>query len=166
MVLAHQDLDQLDRKIQAAVLNTSGTLACFRVGYDDALRLAKHIFPSKEFNARVDVRLDFRSQGSILIPRITEKKEKGAWDRLAYLISNQNQREFWVRTRTSRKPIHLRSHHVATIYRTKKLEEGIRNLIDTSGRRYARLKKSFGGIRYGYRYPTDNQSNSESIWSR
>jgi hypothetical protein len=165
MVLAHQYLDQLDRNIQSAVLNTSGTLACFRVGYDDALRLAKHVFPSKDFNAKVNVSVDFRTQASILIPRITEKKERGGWDQLAYLISNQNNREFWVRTRTSKKPSHLRSRHVATIHRTKELVKKIRNLVDMSGRRYARLKGSFGGIRYGYRYPPDNQSNSGSFWS-
>ena len=165
MVLAHQYLDQLDRNIQAAVLNTSGTIACFRVGYDDALRLAKHVFPSKDFDAKVKVSVDFRRQASILIPHITEKKERGGWDQLAYLISNQNNREFWVRTRTSKNPKHLRSKHVPTIHRTKELEKKIRNLVDMSGRRYARLKKSFGGIRYGYRYPTDNHSNSGSLWS-
>jgi len=166
MVLAHQYLDQLDRKIQSAVLNTAGTIACFRVGYDDSLRLAKNVFPTKDFNARVNVKIDFRRQASILIPHITEKKEKGGWDQLAYLISNQNNREFWVRTRTSKKVLHLRSQHVPTIHRTKKLEEGIRNMVGMSGRRYAKLKKSFGGMKYGYRYPRDNQSNSGSLWSR
>ena len=166
MVLAHQYLDQLDRQIQSAVLNTSGTIACFRVGFEDALRLAKNIFPTKDFNVRVNTRVEFRRQASILIPRITEEKERGGWDKLAYLISNQNNREFWVRTRTSRTPLHLRSKHVGTIHRSKQLDENIRNLVDMSGRRYARLKGSFGGNKYGYRYPTDDQSNSESLWSK
>ena len=166
MVLAHQYLDQLDRKIQSAVLNTSGTIACFRVGFEDALRLAKNVFPTKDFNARVNTKLEFRRQASILIPRITEKKEKGGWDQLAYLISNQNNREFWIRTRTSRVPLHLRSKYVENIHRSKQLDQNIRNLVDKSGRRYARLKKSSGGMKYGYRYPTDNQSKSESIWSK
>src|SRR5207253_475749 len=45
LILAHQYLKQLAGDLQAAVLNTAGTLACFRVGYQDASLLAREIFP-------------------------------------------------------------------------------------------------------------------------
>ena len=167
MVLAHQYLDQLDRQIQSAVLNTSGTLVCFRTGYDDALHLARHIFPSKDFNVKANVRIDFHKQASFLIPRLIEEKEQSNWDQLAQLISNQNNREFWIHTRISKQPLHLRSHNVLTIQRTKELQENIRNLVDTSGRQYARLKKSSGGQANDYGlHQNKSNSNSQSFWSR
>jgi DNA helicase HerA-like ATPase len=43
LILAHQYLDQLSSDLQSAVLNTSGTLISFQVGYHDALKLAKEI---------------------------------------------------------------------------------------------------------------------------
>ena len=49
MTLVHQYLEQLNPEIRSAVLNTAGAIACFRVGYQDGLHLAKEIFPNPEF---------------------------------------------------------------------------------------------------------------------
>jgi type IV secretory pathway TraG/TraD family ATPase VirD4 len=162
MVLAHQYLAQLDEDIQAAVLNTSGTIACFRTGFDDAIRLAKHVFPTKDFNAKTKTRVDLQQIKSILIPRVTEIQEHHDWDNLAYLISNQNSREFWVRIRSAKQPAHLHSHDVPTISRTRQLEEKVRQLVDTSGRRYAKLKRSNGGQNNGQ----PESKNNPSMWSQ
>ncbi len=35
--------------MRSAVLNTAGTLVCFRVGYQDAYTLVKEIFPSPDY---------------------------------------------------------------------------------------------------------------------
>ncbi|MDO9546257.1 MAG: type IV secretion system DNA-binding domain-containing protein [Pelolinea sp.] len=162
MVLAHQYLAQLDEDIQAAVLNTSGTIACFRTGFDDAIRLAKHVFPTKDFNAKVKTQIDLQQIKSILIPRVREIHEQHDWDNLAYLISNQNSREFWVRIRSAKQPAHLHSHDVPTISRTRQLEEKVRQLVDTSGRRYAKLKRSDGGQNNGL----NDSKNNPSMWSQ
>ena len=162
MVLAHQYLAQLDEDIQAAVLNTSGTIACFRTGFDDAIRLAKHVFPTKDFNTKAKTQVDFQQIKSILIPRFREIQEQHDWDNLAYLISNQNSREFWVRIRSAKQPTHLHSHDVPTIPRTRQLEEKVRQLVDTSGRRYAKLKRSNGGQNNGQ----PDSKNNPSMWSQ
>lgn len=165
MVLAHQYLKQLDDQIQAAVLNTSGTIVCFRTGYDDALQLAKHIFPTKDFKARTKTRIGFANFKSILIPQISEEKEKPDWDQLAYLISNQKQREFWTRIRAKEAPMHLRSNDVPDIFITKELEENIQHLIDISGRQYARLKRTKGESKYATNDQRKNQFKEDSFWS-
>ena len=166
MVLAHQYLQQLDEDIQAAVLNTSGAIVCFRTGFDDALRLAKHVFPTKDFKAKTKTRIGVTSFKSLLIPTVREEKEKGDWDRTAYLISNQKQREFWARVRSREEPRHLRSHDVPNILMTPGLERRIQQLIDTSGSYYARLKKPKGDSINDDQNQNKTQSSHTSFWSQ
>lgn len=45
LVLANQYLGQLDAAVRDAVLGNAGTLVCFRVGADDAARLARELDP-------------------------------------------------------------------------------------------------------------------------
>ena len=165
MVLAHQYLQQLDEDIQAAVLNTSGAIVCFRTGFDDALRLAKHVFPTKDFKAKTKTRIGVTDFKSLLIPTIREEKEKQEWDRMAYMISNQKQREFWVRIRSREEPRHMRSHDVPNVHGTPELELRIQQLIDTSGRRYARLKKARGESNNANHDQSKKQSLGSSFWS-
>jgi len=49
MVLAHQYMHQLDEKIQQAVLGNVGSMISFRIGTQDAMVMAKEMYP--EFNA-------------------------------------------------------------------------------------------------------------------
>lgn len=49
LILAHQYIEQLDDKVKAAVFGNVGTLACFRVGAEDAEFLEKEFMP--EFTA-------------------------------------------------------------------------------------------------------------------
>lgn len=165
MVLAHQYLKQLDDKIRAAILNTSGTITCFRTGYEDALQLARYIFPTKAFHTQTRTKVVFTKFMSIQIPRISEEKEKQNWDQLAYLISNQKQREYWVRIRTNESPMHLRSNYVPDIPITKELEENIQHLVDTSGKQYARLKRAKGESIYEINDQRKNQFKRDSFWS-
>ncbi len=45
LFLTHQYIDQLDERIQAAIFGNVGTLISFRIGADDAQRLAKEFAP-------------------------------------------------------------------------------------------------------------------------
>jgi hypothetical protein len=45
LVMAHQYLDQLDERLQRAILGNVGTLIAFRVGVRDAKVLADEFFP-------------------------------------------------------------------------------------------------------------------------
>lgn len=46
LIIAHQYIEQLDEKVQAAVFGNVGTMICFRVGAADAEFLAKEFFPT------------------------------------------------------------------------------------------------------------------------
>jgi len=45
MVLAHQNLMQIDEKLRAAILGNTGTIISFRVGVEDAKLLAQEFYP-------------------------------------------------------------------------------------------------------------------------
>ncbi|MFH0819479.1 MAG: CxxC-x17-CxxC domain-containing protein [bacterium] len=45
LIIAHQYIEQLDEKVQAAVFGNVGTIACFRVGASDAEYLVKEFTP-------------------------------------------------------------------------------------------------------------------------
>ena len=165
MILAHQYLQQLDEDIQAAVLNTSGAITCFRTGFDDALRLAKHVFPNRDFQSKSRTKIGVTTIRSMFFPTVREEKERQDWDQLAYRISGQKQREFWVRIRSQEIPLHLRSHDVPNVVVTPMRARRMRELVDTSGSRYARLKKSRGEFNYANHDQSKNQSMGSSFWS-
>jgi len=48
LILAHQYIEQLDEKVQAAVFGNVGTITCFRIGATDAEFLAKEFAPTFE----------------------------------------------------------------------------------------------------------------------
>jgi len=166
MVLAHQYLQQLDEDIQAAVLNTSGAIACFRTGFDDALHLAKHVFPTRDFQAKSRTRIGVTTIRSMLFPTVQEEKEQQDWDELAYRISGQKQREFWVRVRSQEGPLHLRSHDVPDVAFTPRRARRMQELVDSSGRRYARLKRSQGEPHNGNHQTETQQPSDMAFWSR
>ena len=132
LTLAHQFLDQLPNKLQSAVLNTSGTIASFRVGYHDARRLAKDIFPSSDFL------YDFKFKPSYRIPRFDEM----GWDGLAQELSNLPQRHFWTRRRGQYNPVKQHSFNMPNPKYTPELKRKIKALRDYSGQKFGKSKVS------------------------
>ncbi|MFW0837836.1 MAG: type IV secretory system conjugative DNA transfer family protein [Candidatus Komeilibacteria bacterium] len=55
MILAHQYREQLDERVQAAIVGNVGTLISFRVGADDAEFLEKEFFPQFDKNDLVNL---------------------------------------------------------------------------------------------------------------
>ena len=45
MTLAHQYMNQLDDDIKSAVLGNAGTVISFRIGTEDAMHMAKEMYP-------------------------------------------------------------------------------------------------------------------------
>ncbi len=45
MILAHQYMNQLDDDIKSAVLGNAGTVISFRIGTEDAMHMAKEMYP-------------------------------------------------------------------------------------------------------------------------
>jgi hypothetical protein len=140
LTLAHQYLDQLPGDIRSAVLNTTGTIISFRVGYGDATRLAKEIFPAPDFIQSINPAIRLRTSGNIPFPIINPRVEKAGWDGLARALANLKPRQFWMRRRGSYKPIKQVTFDMPNIDMTPSGLEKIRNLRDYSGECFARPK--------------------------
>jgi hypothetical protein len=117
LVLAHQFLDQLSKEMRSAVLNTSGTVISFRIGYKDARAIAQEIFPNPDF-------------------LVKERDDKGGWDKLALELSNLPPREFWVRRRGPYLPAKKRTLDMPDLKRTPAVESAVAQLTQLSGHLY------------------------------
>lgn len=154
LTLAHQYLDQLSTDLRSAVLNTTGTLASFRVGYGDAYQLAKEIFPSSDFlsEARPELRLRRLTPWPILTVR--ERHESEGWEHLAHQLTGLSSRQFWMRRRGPQPPAKLRTLNMPDPALTPELVAAIHALRDSSGARYGRWKKDVAAEvrhdRYGF----------------
>ncbi len=139
--LCHQYLDQLSPDLYSAVLNTTGTIVCFRVGYHDACQLVKEVFPSRDFLASsTPLETLLGPFGPWLPLGAGGHSEPLGWEGLAHLLANQAPREFWVRRRGPYLPIQQRTLDIPDPVLTPALEARLRELLDASGARYGRLK--------------------------
>lgn len=118
LVLAHQFLDQLSTSMRSAVMNTSGTIISFRVGYKDARAMVYEIFPTPDF------------------PIYAGDIEKGSWERLALELANLQPRDLWVRRRGPFVPSKKHTLDILDLQATLQLEEATRRLFETSGKLY------------------------------
>ncbi len=98
LILAHQYLEQLPQDLRQAVMNTYGTLVCFRVGYQDAVQLTREAFTPDLPPAR-RTRWSWERKGQI--PVLTPKREYGSleaeWERLIRELTTLPPRFFWAR---------------------------------------------------------------------
>lgn len=118
LVLAHQFMDQLSTSMRSAVLNTSGTIISFRVGYKDARAIVYELFPYPDF------------------PIYAGDIEKGSWERLALELANLQPRDFWVRRRGPFVPSKKHTLDMLDLQATQQLDEAIRRLFEVSGKLY------------------------------
>ena len=140
MTMAHQYLDQLSSDLRSAVLNTIGTVACFRVGYKDACTLVKEIFPSPEYIQSRGQDLRLRSVNNILLPMVIPKLQASNWEMLTRELVNLQMREFWFRKRGLNQPIKQYTFDMPDPILTAEIRRNIQMLRDCSGAKYARLR--------------------------
>lgn len=140
MTMAHQYLEQLSADLRCAVLNTIGTMVCFRVGYKDASTLVKEIFPSPEFIQNRGQELRLRSVNSILLPMLIPKLQSSTWEMLTRELVNLQMREFWFKKRGLNRPIKQFTFDMPDPTLTAELKRRIQMLRDCSGANYARLR--------------------------
>lgn len=155
MTMAHQYLDQLSFDLRSAVLNTIGTVVCFRVGYKDATTLVKEIFPSPEFIRNGEQELKLRSFNNILLPMFIPNLRGSNWETLARELVNLQQREFWFRKRGLNQPIKQHSFDMPDPIMTAERKRSIQLLRDCSGAKYARLRN---GLKPEDKYMDENFS--------
>jgi len=142
MTMAHQYLDQLSSDLRSAVLNTIGTVVCFRVGYKDASMLVKEIFPSPEHVQNRGQELRLRSVNSILLPMVIPKIQATNWEMLTRELVNLRMREFWFRKRGLNQPVKQYTFDMPDPLLTAEKKRKLQMLRDCSGENYSRLRSS------------------------
>ncbi len=141
LVLAHQYLSQLSHDLSGAVLNTTGAIASFRVGYEDASSLSRELFPPGYLEiARSDVK--FKRFGRYAyLPFPHEDREPLEHEERATLLTQLDRREFWVKRRGPYVPSKQRTFDMPDPVMSESLFKARAQLIKTSGERYGRLKE-------------------------
>jgi|GEM_PF-982169 len=140
LVLAHQYLSQLSPTILNAVKNTTGTIASFRVGHDDAEWLSKELFPPGSVEV-APTDLKFKRIGRFsLFPFPQEESESLNHEERAALLTQLDNREFWVKRRGSYAPSMQRTFEMPVL-KSEALFKARVQLRDISGKRYGRLKE-------------------------
>jgi hypothetical protein len=161
LTLANQYLEQISSNLKSAVLNTSGTIICFRVGYQDAYQLAKEIFPSPDFTTTPKSNLKIKHLGPYPYLTIEKDSEPIGWDGLAQMLASLPSRQFWSKQRGHGQPARHRTYDIPDPVFTSELGERISRLLDASGRRYGRLKQD-AQKEYARRYQNHNPNDPEN----
>jgi hypothetical protein len=172
LIIANQYIMQLTPEIREAVLNTSGSLVSFRVGYNDASKLARHIFPSPDFLGYKRTTVDFRGSGLLPKLRLRHESMDEGWEVCAQALAGLPMRNFWMRSRSDLKPKRFKSLDMPDPSMTPEIRSKISDLVERSGNRYARLKSEIreseadsGFNREDYRYGHNPESESSSLWN-
>ncbi len=139
LVLAHQYLDQLPPELLGAVLNTTGTIACFRVGYHDASFLSRELFPPR-YLAATHWELKFIRLGRFPFPLPQVYNAPLGHDDLATILTQLEPREFVARHRGPYPPIKQRTFDMPAPRMSESLYRARDELLKISGERYGRLK--------------------------
>lgn len=139
MILAHQYLDQLAGDLRGAVLNTAGTLVCFRVGYQDASALAREMFPPGYLKQeRHEIKT--REIGPFRVPAFHVEREALSHDALVTQLTQLKAREFWTKQRGPYAPVKQRALYLPEPVLSEELLDIRQQLVDRSGEQFGRLK--------------------------
>ncbi len=141
LVLVHQYLDQLSFDMRSAVLNTAGSIVCFRVGHHDGYELAKEVFPTGK--APMTSHMDFRNQEVLpgnLLPNINFNM-KDRWEDVAQVLVSLRSREFWLKRRGVKQPSIFRTFEMPQPDLTSNAWQKTYEFLDTSGKMYSRSKE-------------------------
>jgi hypothetical protein len=173
LTLAHQYLDQLSGDLRSAVLNTAGTIISFRVGYNDATRLAKEIFPSPDYLTSSKIKVQLGRYGLMPFPTIRNHQDSLGWNGLALLLTKLQPRQFWARHRGFKTPAKQRTFNMPDPQLTIQHASYLNAMLACSGMRYGRLKedvqREFNGKRSWFKSNHDGSDTNEvdySCWTR
>jgi len=141
MILVNQYLEQLTPEIRSALLNTAGSIACFRTGYQDGYELAKEIFSSRH-----SVGSDNLLEPPIFAARwphqFRSEQRPAEWDQLAESLSGLRFREFWHKQRGAYRPTKQRTYDMPLPQITQEVMHNVWSLVATSARLYSRSKEA------------------------
>jgi hypothetical protein len=158
-------LDQLNGELRNAVLNTAGTLVSFRVGYHDAVQLAREIFPAPDYIKRFKSEVSMHHSRIVPLPFVSSKNEPLGWDGLALELANLKPRQFWFRKRGPNRPVKQHSFDMPDPELTPRRQANVQALRAESGRRYgvprSELKSHMGREAEAQQTQTDIPTWSE-----
>ncbi len=140
LTIAHQYLDQLSPDTRSAVLNSSGSIISFRVGYHDATQLVKEIFPAPDFISNYEFRPRVQSIGHWPMLTVEENKVPIGWDGLTQQMANMRERIFWVRRKGPHRPVKHRTYSMELPIIDNRTKTNILDMLSTSGALYGRSK--------------------------
>jgi hypothetical protein len=140
LTLVNQYLDQLSSEMRKAVLNTAGSIACFRVGHSDGSQLAKEIFPTPDFLERFENRINFQRRGMGFLSALVGHPDDSGWEALAQTLVGLPQREFWFRRRGPGHPARHRTFDMPLVRMTPEGWERVQAMLDISGSLHSRPK--------------------------
>lgn len=138
LTLAHQYLDQLAPDLRGAVLNTTGTVSCFRLGYQDANVMAHQLFPPN-YLRETHRELEFARLVGHRMLTLQEHTEALNHAQLVNLLTQLRPREFWTKRRGPQGPVKQRALTMPDPV-GKDLHVARKRLIEISGQRFGRLK--------------------------
>jgi len=168
MTLANQYLNQLSPDIRSAILNTAGSIACFRVGSQDGISLAREIFPSPDFLATPMDRYKVRLPGFLSSMVFRNQADISGWDSQAQVLTRLPAREFWFRRRGLNDPVRYKTLDMSLPKKSPDTREQLEAMFDVSGRLYGRLKSDVRqDINQRYQpYPPSTRASTGSQGSR
>lgn len=139
LTLAHQYLDQLPMDLRGAVLNTAGTVACFRLGYQDANVLAHEVFPPNHLQ---ETHPEFRLArfAGRRIPMLQEQTAALNYSALVNQLTQLRPREFWTTQRGPHVPVKQRALAMPEPVTDKELLAARKQLVERAGQRFGKLK--------------------------
>ena len=109
LILAHQYLDQLPLKTKSAVLNISGNVVCFRVGHEDAVKMAKILFKNHQDQGDPKLGLRFKNVYGLPYPALSLRSHgRDRYEDVQSITGLQN-REFWYIHRSAIRAMKMRS---------------------------------------------------------
>lgn len=136
LTMAHQYLEQLSLEVRSSVLSSSGTVACMRVGYNDAKELAPYVFPGQAFMTQTETRYRVTGTPQARTIGADDRREDFGWDGLAEVLANQPVREFWMRRKGDTEPIRLHTEDTPDMRFTPEVRALIHQLRRRSGERF------------------------------
>jgi hypothetical protein len=165
LIMAHQFYDQLrdQPKLQAAVLNTTGNIACFRISSSDAELFMRDIF-APDIDQVKEIRLRRQPTGINWWPFTTEEEVvwrplQEIWEMEARHLTMLRDREFWYKRKGPYSPRKLRTMDLPDVVMTPKLQASIDELRARSAALYG-LTKSEARERIEQRRTALNEQQS------
>ena len=110
LVLANQFIGQIPPILQEAIMNLSGTIVCFRIGYEDAQTIVKEVFPPDPSSRnRTNWQLHRLGRLPLMLPHRERSGRGFDWEGATHKLTTLNAREFYVKQRGPGMPVKQRT---------------------------------------------------------